>query len=394
MNKKKFNLTYFKNNNFKNSKNKISILCLENYFFHSFIMEVENIINEEDRIEKIEDRLEGIFTEYDSSKYLLRYEKIKENKKGEKLVVYLLDLDLLEENSIIESMSKNYKKFISIVPSFLICREFKQSSNFFNFDVSEKNIVISKYTSNILEDISFYQLLTSSNKENFEEGYSNIINTYLDSIDTTYDIVFTGEKINNHSLMLENRSFYNFETEKFSLNSSPNFLPDNLKNLYIYFYSNQKNILILFIFSLFLLISSVFLNYKINEINNIFVDIQIKNSNLEDKIINIREEISEIEKSKIFLEKEVQKNKINNLKLNFLLDFLSGICEEIKIKSLESDKNSIINIVGTSYESKNIIKFLKKIEESKSFELINYDYIMTMNKNNIFEFKAEIKYRE
>ncbi|MBS9776445.1 MAG: fimbrial assembly protein [Fusobacterium sp.] len=392
MKNKYFKLSYL-NKNFLDRKNKISILCLENYFFNSFIMEVDNIINEEDRIEKIEDRLEGIFTEYDSSKFLLKYEILEENKKTENLVVYLLNLDLLEQNSIIEDTNeKNIKeiKFISIIPSFLKCREFKSNPNFFNFDISKKNIVISKYTENILEDINFYKI--REDEEFFEETYSNIINTYLESIDDKYSIVFTGEEINNNSLILENKDFCNFEIEEFDINKAPNFLPNNLKSIHTYIYNNTKYLLILLVLTLILLCSSIFLNYKISNLENIFVDIQVKNSNYEEEILSMREEMENIEKSKIDLQKELEKNKNNNLKLDFLLEFLSEISEDIKIKSIESDKNFIINIVGTSRENKNIIKFLKQIEESKFFDLVNYDYIMNIDKNNIFEFKAEVKY--
>ena len=43
---------------------KNTILNLENNFFSVFKIQVENIINEEDRLEKLEDRLEVIFPRY------------------------------------------------------------------------------------------------------------------------------------------------------------------------------------------------------------------------------------------------------------------------------------------------------------------------------------------
>lgn len=385
MRNKKIKLSYLENEKFY----KQSILCLENYFFNSIIIEVENIINEEDRIEKIEERLEGIFSNYDNSKYLLRYEKIFQDSKNEKLAIHLLDLDLLEKNPIFNDMNE-YKKysFISIIPSFLKVREFQDESNFFNFDISKKAIVISKYTSNLLENISIYQI--SDKKENFKENYSNIINTYLDSIDKAYSIVFTGEQIDNNILMLKNRKIYNFEIEEFTLDKAPNFLPDKLKNIYTYFYSNTRYFLTLLIFSLILFLSTIFLNYKIDKLENIYVDIQVQNSTLEDKISSTREEMMEIEKLKLSLQKKLENNKSSELKLNFLLSFLSEISKDIKILSIENDKNSIINIIGISNKNKKILNFLKEIETSKYFKLINYDYII--NTDNIFEFKVEIKY--
>ena len=52
---------------------KNTILNLENNFFSVFKIQVENIINEEDRLEKLEDRLEVIFPRYNSDDFVLRY---------------------------------------------------------------------------------------------------------------------------------------------------------------------------------------------------------------------------------------------------------------------------------------------------------------------------------
>ena len=66
----------------KNVKN--TILNLENQFFSIFKIQIENIINEEDRIEKLEDRLEVIFPRYNSDDFVLRYEILKKDRKFKK----------------------------------------------------------------------------------------------------------------------------------------------------------------------------------------------------------------------------------------------------------------------------------------------------------------------
>jgi len=70
---------------------KNTVLNLENKFFSIFKIQVENIINEEDRKEKIEDRLDVIFPRYNSDDFVLRYEILKKDRKKENIVVYLLD---------------------------------------------------------------------------------------------------------------------------------------------------------------------------------------------------------------------------------------------------------------------------------------------------------------
>ena len=56
---------------------KNTVLNLENKFFSIFKIQIENIINEEDRKEKIEDRLEVIFPRYNSDDFVLRYKILK-----------------------------------------------------------------------------------------------------------------------------------------------------------------------------------------------------------------------------------------------------------------------------------------------------------------------------
>ena len=77
---------------------KNTVLNLENKFFSIFKIQIENIINEEDRKEKIEDRLEVIFPRYNSDDFVLRYEILKKDRKKENIVVYLLDLALVGGN--------------------------------------------------------------------------------------------------------------------------------------------------------------------------------------------------------------------------------------------------------------------------------------------------------
>ena len=99
---------------------KNTILLLENKFFYIFKIQIENVINEEDRKEKLEDRLEIIFPRYNSDDFVLRYEILKKEKKRENIVVYLMDINYLSD-CIIDDM-KDYA-FISIIPSFFISRE-------------------------------------------------------------------------------------------------------------------------------------------------------------------------------------------------------------------------------------------------------------------------------
>ena len=162
---------------------KNTVLNLENKFFSIFKIQVENIINEEDRKEKIEDRLDVIFPRYNSDDFVLRYEILKKDRKKENIVVYLLDLVLLNDY-IIDDM-KDYG-FVSIIPSFFVCREKKNITHYFNFDISETMLVVTEYMNNNILDISTFKLSKSSfdNDEevDIEDKYS-IANSYLANIE-------------------------------------------------------------------------------------------------------------------------------------------------------------------------------------------------------------------
>ena len=173
-------------------KVKNTVLNLENKFFSIFKIQVENIINEEDRKEKIEDRLDVIFPRYNSDDFVLRYEILKKDRKKENIVVYLLDLVLLNDY-IIDDM-KDYG-FVSIIPSFFVCREKKNITHYFNFDISETMLVVTEYMNNNILDISTFKLSKSSfdNDEevDIEDKYS-IANSYLVNIEDDIEIILLG----------------------------------------------------------------------------------------------------------------------------------------------------------------------------------------------------------
>ena len=75
---------------------KNTILLLENKFFYIFKVQIENVLNEEDRKEKLEDRLEIVFPRYNSDDFVLRYEILKKDKKRENIVVFFFDMNYLK----------------------------------------------------------------------------------------------------------------------------------------------------------------------------------------------------------------------------------------------------------------------------------------------------------
>ena len=130
---------------------KNTILLLENKFFYIFKVQIENVLNEEDRKEKLEDRLEIVFPRYNSDDFVLRYEILKKDKKRENMVVYLMDINYLNDCFI--DVMKDYG-FISIIPAFFISREKKDLDHYFNFDISENMLVITEYMNNNI--LKFY----------------------------------------------------------------------------------------------------------------------------------------------------------------------------------------------------------------------------------------------
>ncbi len=370
---------------------KNTILLLENKFFYIFKIQIENVLNEEDRKEKLEDRLEIVFPRYNSDDFVLRYEILKKDKKRENIVVYLMDINYLND-CIIDDM-KDYG-FISIIPSFFICREKKDLNHYFNFDISETMLVITEYMNNNILDIQSFKLSKSSlDSEDFEvEDKFSIINTFLANITEDIHIVFTGDKINFEDLELENNTYSFYSVDNLDFSKYPNFLPEDLRNKYSLYYIESKYLYILLGLSIITIILTIIIHYNLNSSEKKLEALEFESTKLEEEIENARNEMEEIEVESKNLQEFLVKKEDMDIKISSFLEELTYLCPEyLKISSIEYDENKIFNIEGKTDKVERITKFLENITNSKNFILSNYDYIL--KKANEIEFKIEVKYR-
>ncbi|MED5604589.1 fimbrial assembly protein [Fusobacterium pseudoperiodonticum] len=388
MSKKTLALSYI--DNYVNG-GKNTILLLENKFFYIFKVQIENVLNEEDRKEKLEDRLEIVFPRYNSDDFVLRYEILKKDKKRENIVVYLMDINYLND-CIIDDM-KDYG-FISIIPSFFISREKKDLNHYFNFDISETMLVITEYMNNNILDIQTFKLSKSSlDNEDFEvEDKFSIINTFLANITENIHIVFTGDKINFEDLELENKNYSFYSVDNLDFSKYPNFLPEDLRNKYSLYYIESKYLYILLGLSIITIILTIIIHYNLNSSEKKLEALEFESTKLEEEIENARNEMEEIEVESKNLQEFLVKNEDMDIKISSFLEELTYLCPEyLKISSIEYDENKIFNIEGKTDKVERITKFLENITNSKNFILSNYDYIL--KKSNEIEFKIEVKYR-
>ena len=370
---------------------KNTILLLENKFFYIFKVQIENVLNEEDRKEKLEDRLEIVFPRYNSDDFVLRYEILKKDKKRENMVVYLMDINYLND-CIIDDM-KDYG-FISIIPSFFISREKKDLNHYFNFDISENMLVITEYMNNNILDIQSFKLSKSSlDSEDFEvEDKFSIINTFLANITEDIHIIFTGNKINFDDLELENKTYSFYSVDNLDFSKYPNFLPEELRNKYSLYYIEDKYLYILLGLSIITIILTIIIHYSLNSSEKKLETLELESTKLEEEIENARNEMEEIEVESKNLQEFLVKKEDIDIKISSFLEELTYLCPEyLKISSIEYDENKIFNIEGKTDKVERITKFLENITNSKNFILSNYDYIL--KKSNEIEFKIEVKYR-
>lgn len=370
---------------------KNTILLLENKFFYIFKVQIENVLNEEDRKEKLEDRLEIVFPRYNSDDFVLRYEIYKKEKKRENIVVYLMDINYLND-CIIDDM-KDYG-FISIIPSFFISREKKDLNHYFNFDISENMLVITEYMNNNILDIQSFKLSKSSlDSEDFEvEDKFSIINTFLANITENIHIIFTGDKINFEDLELDNKNYSFYSVDNLDFSKYPNFLPEELRNKYSLYYIEDKYLYILLGLSIITIILTIIIHYSLNSSEKKLETLELESTKLEEEIENARNEMEEIEVESKNLQEFLVKKEDMDIKISSFLEELTYLCPEyLKISSIEYDENKIFNIEGKTDKVERITKFLENITNSKNFILSNYDYIL--KKSNEIEFKIEVKYR-
>ena len=388
MSKKTLALSYI-DNYINGGKN--TILLLENKFFYIFKVQIENVLNEEDRKEKLEDRLEIVFPRYNSDDFVLRYEILKKDKKRENMVVYLMDINYLND-CFIDDM-KDYG-FISIIPSFFISREKKDLNHYFNFDISETMLVITEYMNNNILDIQSFKLSKSSlDSEDFEvEDKFSIINTFLANITEDIHIIFTGDKINFDDLELENKTYSFYSVDNLDFSKYPNFLPEELRNKYSLYYIEDKYLYILLGLSIITIILTIIIHYSLNSSEKKLETLELESTKLEEEIENARNEMEEIEVESKNLQEFLVKKEDIDIKISSFLEELTYLCPEyLKISSIEYDENKIFNIEGKTDKVERITKFLENITNSKNFILSNYDYIL--KKSNEIEFKIEVKYR-
>jgi len=370
---------------------KNTILLLENKFFYIFKIQIENVLNEEDRKEKLEDRLEIVFPRYNSDDFVLRYEIYKKEKKRENIVVYLMDINYLND-CIIDDM-KGYG-FISIIPSFFISREKKDLNHYFNFDISETMLVITEYMNNNILDIQSFKLTKSSlDSKDFEvEDKFSIINTFLANITEDIHIIFTGNKINFDDLELENKTYSFYSVDNLDFSKYPNFLPEELRKKYSLYYIEDKYLYILLGLSIITIILIIIIHYSLNSSEKKLEALELESTKLEEEIENARNEMEEIEVESKNLQEFLVKKEDMDIKISSFLEELTYLCPEyLKISSIEYDENKIFNIEGKTDKVERITKFLENITNSKNFILYNYDYIL--KKANEIEFKIEVKYR-
>lgn len=370
---------------------KNTILLLENKFFYIFKVQIENVLNEEDRKEKLEDRLEIVFPRYNSDDFVLRYEIYKKEKKRENIVVYLMDVNYLND-CIIDDM-KDYG-FISIIPSFFISREKKDLNHYFNFDISETILVITEYMNNNILDIQSFKLSKSSlDSEDFEvEDKFSIINTFLANITEDIHIIFTGDKINFEDLELDNKNYSFYSVDNLDFSKYPNFLPEDLRNKYSLYYIESKYLYVLLGLSIITIILTIIIHYNLNSSEKKLEILEFESTKLEEEIENARNEMEEIEVESKNLQEFLVKKEDMDIKISSFLEELTYLCPEyLKISSIEYDENKIFNIEGKTDKVERITKFLENITNSKNFILSNYDYIL--KKSNEIEFKIEVKYR-
>lgn len=369
---------------------KNTILLLENKFFYIFKIQIENVINEEDRKEKLEDRLEIIFPRYNSDDFVLRYEILKKEKKRENIVVYLMDINYLSD-CIIDDM-KDYA-FISIIPSFFISREKNDLNHYFNFDISETMLVITEYMNNNILDIQTFKLSKASlDNEDFEvEDKFSIINTFLANITEDIHVIFTGDKINFEDLELDNKNYSFFSVESLDFSKYLNFLPEDLRNKYSLYYIESKYLYILLGLSILTIILTIIIHYNLNNAEKKLEALELESIRLEEEIENARNEMEEIEVENKSLQELIVEKEDRDMRISSFLEELTYLCPEyLKISSIEYNENKIFNIEGKTDKVERITKLLENITNSKNFILSNYDYIL--KKSNEIEFKIEVKY--
>ncbi len=346
------------------------VLSLDNKYF-DFIISYIDIIDEEDRKNLVFQEIDRHCKDFRESDYIVRYEVLEKNFDTEKIVIYYLKKDGLYKKFPEEDFKSG--NVLCIIPSFFICRNFTEKTDFINIDIGEDYLVVSTYKNKKIKKIEKINL-----KETISQNYDYLVENFLQNEDDTVLVTGVGELRNPLMQKIFEKNEYksnviDYRIEKSLLLDKLNFLPDEYRKKIDKFLSEKMYLLFLLILIIFTLVAYVLILKIMDGYDKKLKEIEYKNSLIAKEIKDVKDEIKTLEE--VISQRDLSINKTDKLS-EMLEDIYNYMPDSTYVNTIKYDeeKNNLI-IEGSTDSSVKISDLIYSFENSKIFTVSDYESI-------------------
>ena len=346
------------------------VLSLDNKYF-DFIISYIDIIDEEDRKNLVFQEIDRHCKDFRESDYIVRYEVLEKNFDTEKVVIYYLKKDGLYKKFPEEDFKSG--NVLCIIPSFFICRNFTEKTDFINIDIGEDYLVVSTYKNKKIKKIKKINL-----KETISQNYDYLVENFLQNEDDTVLVTGVGELRNPLMQKIFEKNEYksnviDYRIEKSLLLDKLNFLPDEYRKKIDKFLSEKMYLLFLLILIIFTLVAYVLILKIMDGYDKKLKEIEYKNSLIAKEIKDVKDEIKTLEE--VISQRDLSINKTDKLS-EMLEDIYNYMPDSTYVNTIKYDeeKNNLI-IEGSTDSSVKISDLIYSFENSKIFTVSDYESI-------------------
>ena len=346
------------------------VLSLDNKYF-DFIISYIDIIDEEDRKNLVFQEIDRHCKDFRESDYIVRYEVLEKNFDTEKIVIYYLKKDGLYKKFPEEDFKSG--NVLCIIPSFFICRNFTEKTDFINIDIGEDYLVVSTYKNKKIKKIEKINL-----KETISHNYDYLVENFLQNEDDTVLVTGVGELRNPLMQKIFEKNEYksnviDYRIEKSLLLDKLNFLPDEYRKKIDKFLSEKMYLLFLLILIIFTLVAYVLILKIMYGYDKKLKEIEYKNSLIAKEIKDVKDEIKTLEE--VISQRDLSINKTDKLS-EMLEDIYNYMPDSTYVNTIKYDeeKNNLV-VEGSTDSSLKISDLIYSFENSKIFTVSDYESI-------------------
>lgn len=346
------------------------VLSLDNKYF-DFIITYIDIIDEEDRKNLVFQEIDRHCKDFRESDYIVRYEVLEKNFDTEKIVIYYLKKDGLYKKFPEEDFKSG--NVLCIIPSFFICRNFTEKTDFINIDIGEDYLVVSTYKNKKIKKIEKINL-----KETISQNYDYLVENFLQNEDDTVLVTGVGELRNPLMQKIFEKNEYkssviDYRIEKSLLLDKLNFLPDEYRKKIDKFLSEKMYLLFLLILIIFTLVAYILILKIMDGYDKKLQEIEYKNSLIAKEIKDVKDEIKTLEE--VISQRDLSINKTDKLS-EMLEDIYNYMPDSTYVNTIKYDeeKNNLV-IEGSTDSSVKISDLIYSFENSKIFTVSDYESI-------------------